>query len=153
MLFGMLTLLLSAQMGMIDVQAMVWAFVAAWTPINPRLSLVKPNLKLCSKRIMVPIIEVVVLATVTLGACYFLMKSTDWYEQGEASASASLQVRHTSSESQLTQCLVDVADHHCLDASAGRLLTTSIDPDASCSKLLQMYVPTFHSLASCCTVL
>lgn len=85
------TELLSAQMGMIDVQAMVWAFAAAWTPPNPHLSLVRPNLKLCSKRIMVPIIEVIVLSVVTQTACFALLRSTDWY-RSESGSAASIQV-------------------------------------------------------------
>ena len=70
----------SVQMGMIDLQTMVWAFVAAWTPPNPHLSLTKPTMKLCSKRIVVPIIEVLILAVVTHAACFVLLKSTDWYQ-------------------------------------------------------------------------
>lgn len=88
----MLTELLCAQMGMIDVQAMVWAFAAAWTPPNPHLSLVRPNLKLCSRRIMVPIIEVVILSVVTQTACFVLLRSTDWYHGRDGSA-ASIQVK------------------------------------------------------------
>ena len=79
-------------MGMIDVQAMVWAWAAARTPPNPHLSLVRPNLKLCSKRILVPIIEVVILSVITQTACFALLKSTDWYHSEEDSA-ASTQVK------------------------------------------------------------
>ena len=71
---------LSVQMGMIDLQTMVWAFVAAWTPPNSHLSLTKPTMKLCSKRIIVPIIEVLVLAVVTHAACFALLNSADWYQ-------------------------------------------------------------------------
>lgn len=70
---------LSVQMGMIDLQAMVWAFVAAWTPPNPHLSVTKPTMKLCSTRIIVPIIEVLILTIVTQAACFALLKSADWY--------------------------------------------------------------------------
>ena len=75
-----MTFQLSVQMGMIDLQTMVWAFIAAWTPPNPHLSLTKPTMKLCSKRIVVPIIEVLVLAVVTHAACFALLNSTDWYQ-------------------------------------------------------------------------
>lgn len=119
----MLTKLLSAQMGMIDLQAMVWAFVAAWTPINPHLSLVKPNLKLCSKRIMVPIIEVVVLATVTQYACFVLLRSTDWYHQGQDGATASVQVRTLwlSILDPADVLAADVADQYQIDVTASDL--------------------------------
>lgn len=126
-------------MGMIDVQAMVWAFVAAWTPINPHLSLVKPNLKLCSKRIMVPIIEVVVLAAVTQYACFVLLKSTDWYHQGQDGATASLQVRTWLWLSILKPAHVlaaDVAADHHLSLRFQQVTywrLASLTPDASCS--------------------
>lgn len=90
----MLTELVSAQMGMIDLQTMVWAFAAAWTPSNPHLSLVRPNLKLCSKRIMVPIIEVIVLSVVTQCACFALLRSTDCYQgMSKDGSAASIQVQ------------------------------------------------------------
>ncbi len=75
-----LQLQLCVQMGMIDLQTMVWAFVAAWTPPNPHLSVTKPTMKLCSKRIVVPIIEVLILTVVTQTACFALMNSADWYQ-------------------------------------------------------------------------
>lgn len=77
--------LLCMKLGVIDVQAMVWAFVAAWTPPNPHLSHTKPTMKLCSKRIMVPIVEVVILAVITQTGCFLLMKSTEWYQGGNGS--------------------------------------------------------------------
>ncbi|KAL3146673.1 hypothetical protein ABBQ32_000901 [Trebouxia sp. C0010 RCD-2024] len=58
---------------------MVWAFVAAWTPSNPHLSVTKPTMRLCSKRIIIPIIEVIVLTVVTHAACFALLNSAEWY--------------------------------------------------------------------------
>ena len=72
----------TAQLGIIDMQAMIWAIAAALTPPNPRLTSTKPTMRLCSLRIMVPIVEVIVLAAVTQMACFLLMKSQDWYHGG-----------------------------------------------------------------------
>ena len=80
------TLSLAVQLGMIDLQAMIWAFAAALTPCNPRLTPTKPTMKLCSKRILLPTLEVMVLACITQAACMLLLKAQDWYHGATASA-------------------------------------------------------------------
>ena len=74
------------QLGMIDLQAMIWAFAAALTPCNPRLTPTKPTMKLCSKRILLPTLEVMVLACITQAACMLLLKAQDWFHGASASA-------------------------------------------------------------------
>jgi len=76
---------LAVQLGMIDMQAMTWAFAAALTPTNPRLTPTKPTMKLCSKRILVPTMEVIVLACITQAACMVLLKAQDWYHGASTS--------------------------------------------------------------------
>ena len=80
------TLSLAVQLGMIDLQAMIWAFAAALTPCNPRLTPTKPTMKLCSKRILLPTLEVMVLACITQAACMLLLKAQDWFHGASASA-------------------------------------------------------------------
>ncbi len=74
------------QLGLIDLQAMLWALAAASTPSNPLLAPTKPTMRLCSKRIMIPTIEVIALATLTQTACFLLLKAQDWYHGGNASS-------------------------------------------------------------------
>ena len=76
---------LAVQLGVIDLQAMIWAFAAALTPTNPRLTPTKPTMKLCSKRILVPTLEVIVLACITQAACMLLLKAQDWYHDANTS--------------------------------------------------------------------
>ncbi|DBA85704.1 TPA: hypothetical protein ACH3X1_005275 [Trebouxia sp. C0004] len=77
------------QLGMIDLQAMVWAFAAALTPTSPRLTPTKPTMKLCSRRILVPTLEVIVLACITQAACILLLKAQDWYRGASTSGQQS----------------------------------------------------------------
>lgn len=105
----------SVQLGIIDLQAMLWALAAAVTACAPRLSPTKPTSRLCSKPIIVPILECLVLAAVTQTVCVVLMHTELHVTPGSDTHSATVRLgtltcvgllcRHTVLGSML-ECLI-----------------------------------------------
>lgn len=63
------------QLGIIDLQSLLWGFAASLTPPAVLLSPTKPTFKLCSKPIIKPILECLVGAAVLQSCCIVLMKA------------------------------------------------------------------------------
>ena len=83
---------------------MAWALAAALTPANPRLAPTKPTMTLCSKRILLPTLEVVVLACITQAGCFGLMTAQAWYHGGNSS----------SQQARCCACYAPAVSHCCI---------------------------------------